>query len=163
MADGDRQARIESYGQAYEQLTKALGVFPREMWQFRPAPDAWTIHEIIVHIADSEVNSYLRCRRLVAEPGSAVLGYDETKWATDLDYHRQSAEDSLELFKWLRHQSYRLIRELPEAVWANSVDHSESGPMTMVDWLDTYQRHIPDHIGQMQAVYDAWAQQSAQS
>jgi len=35
--------------------------------------------------------------------------------------------------------------------------------MTMVDWLDTYQRHIPDHIGQMQAVYDAWAQQSAQS
>jgi len=39
------------------------------MWQYRPAPDRWTIHEIVVHIADSEANSYIRCRRCLAEKG----------------------------------------------------------------------------------------------
>ena len=98
----ERNRRIESYGMAYPRLVEALDMYPPEMWQFRLAPDRWTIHEIIVHIADSEVNSYVRCRRFIAEPGGTVLGYDENAWASDLRYHDQSALDALELFKWLR-------------------------------------------------------------
>ncbi len=156
MKPEERAKKIEAYGSAHPQLVAALADFPREMWQFRPSPDRWTIHEIIVHIADSEANSYIRCRRFLAEPGSAVLGYDENKWARDLRYHDQSTDDALELFKWLRRKSYLLIRELPDPVWSNTVHHSESGEMTMDDWLDTYARHIPDHIAQMRANYEDW-------
>ncbi len=52
--------------------------------------------------------------------------------------------------------SYTHIRDLPEATWANTVNHTENGPMTMEDWLDTYERHIPDHINQMQENYEDW-------
>jgi hypothetical protein len=156
MIPKERQNLIESYGAAYQLLTAALERFPREMWQFRPAPDLWTIHEIIVHIADSEVNSYVRCRRFIAEPGSAVLGYDENQWAHALHYHEQSPEAAIELFRWLRGLSYALIKDLPESTWANTVNHSENGLMTMDDWLTIYERHVRDHIAQMQAVYDAW-------
>lgn len=163
MLSEERNRRIESYGMAYQRLVSALERFPREMWHFRPAPDRWTIHEIIIHIADSEVNSYFRCRRLLAEPGSTVPGYDEVRWATELCYAEQSAEDALELFKWLRYKSYTLIEELikdlPEAVWSNTVYHTENGVITMDDWLGTYERHIPEHIEQMQANYDDWLRQ----
>ncbi len=152
----DRNKKIESYRTAYQRLVAALERFPVDMWQFRPSPDHWTIHEIIVHIADSEANSYIRCRRFLAEPGSTVLGYDEAKWAQALDYHAQSTDDALELFKWLRFKSYSLVKDLPESVWSNTVHHSENGGMTMDDWLDTYDRHIPDHISQMQTIYDDW-------
>jgi len=57
---------------------------------------------------------------------------------------------------WLRHKSYMLIKDLPETVWSNTVYHTESGRMTMDDWLDIYERHIPDHIEQMQANYADW-------
>ena len=100
MTPEERNKRIESYGTAYQRLVAALERFPAEMWQFRPAPDHWTIHEIIIHIADSEANSYVRCRRFLAEPGSTVLGYDESKWAVALRYHDQSTNDALELFRW---------------------------------------------------------------
>ena len=40
----------------------ALTQFPREMRQWKPAPDQWSIHEVIVHLADSEANGYARCR-----------------------------------------------------------------------------------------------------
>ncbi len=152
----DRQRKLLTYANAYDELTAALERFPREMWQFRPAPDGWTIHETIIHITDSEANSFVRCRRLVAEPGSTVMGYDENVWLRRLDYHAQSTDDALALFRWLRGNSYKLIAHQPEAVWANTVTHSDSGPMTLDDWLDTYARHVSDHIAQMQVAYDAW-------
>ncbi len=160
MTPEERKAKIQSYGTAHQQLLSALQGFPEKMWQFRPAPDRWTIHEIIIHIADSEANSYIRCRRFLAEPGSTVLGYDESKWARDLHYHDQSTEESLELFKWLRRKSYTLIKDLPETVWSNTVYHTETGMMTLDDWLATYERHIPDHIEQMQAIYADWLRQT---
>lgn len=152
----DRRAKIESYGRAYTRLETAVRDFPAEMWTYRPDESDWTIHEIIIHITDSEANSYVRCRRLIAEPGSEVLGYDEAGWARRLDYHRQSTAVALELFRLLRQSSYELIRDLPEAVWVNTVIHSESGRMGMDDWLDIYERHVPEHIAQMRAIYETW-------
>lgn len=161
MNPDERHQKIESYGKAYELLISAVNEFPSTMWQYRPAAERWTIHEIIVHIADSEANSYLRCRRLIAEPGSTILGYDEEKWARVLDYHTQSTRDALELFKILRLKSFTLIKNQPEAVWSNTAFHSESGLMTLDDWLDIYERHIPEHIQQMQANYRDWKAQGS--
>jgi len=159
MINTERLQKIESYGQAYDKLVAALPRFPREMWQYRPSSDRWTIHEIIVHIADSEANSYARCRRFIAEPGSTVMAYDEMAWAQRLNYHAQSPEAAIELFRQLRAGSFELIKPLPEETWTNTIIHPESGVMTMDEWLDIYDRHIPDHIAQMQEVYAAWQTQ----
>ena len=159
MTPDERRQQIALYGDAYRILAAALDGFPRTMWQFRPAPDRWTIHEIVVHIADSEANSYIRCRKFIAEPGSTVLGYDEMGWATALDYHAQSADDALALFQQLRHHTYKLIQTLDAAVWAQGGHHTETGPMTLDDWLAVYASHIPDHVAQMQAVYKDWLAQ----
>jgi hypothetical protein len=154
--NSERQRKLQTYAGAYDELCEALARFPREMWQFRAAPDGWTIHETVLHITDSEANSFVRCRRLIAEPGSVVMGYDENVWVRALDYHAQSTEAALELFRWLRHNSHALVVAQPESVWAHTVEHSASGTMTMDDWLDTYTRHVTDHITQMQSVYAAW-------
>lgn len=156
MPDWNRRAKIESFGQAYARLQAALREFPREMWHYRPDAHDWTIHEIIIHIADSEVNGYVRGRRLIAEPGSDILGYDEAAWAARLRYGEQSAAEALELFRLLRQMTYELIRDLPDEAWAASVYHSEEGRVTFDDWLDIYERHVPVHIAQMRAVYQTW-------
>lgn len=152
----DRRHKIESYGRAYARLVEALRELPREMWTYRPDESDWTIHEIVLHIADSEANSYVRCRRLIAEPDSEVLGYDEAGWARRLRYHEQSADTALELFALLRRSTYELIRDLPDDVWSHTVLHSESGRMTFDEWLDTYERHVPEHIAQMRAIHETW-------
>ena len=105
---------------------------------------------MLIHIADSEANSFVRCRRFIAEPGSGVYGYDENKWAENLHYHSRSIEDSLELFKWLRKTSYDLIKTVSEETWQTAtVHHSENGVMTFEQWLKVYEEHIPVHIRQM--------------
>lgn len=156
MTPEERRRRLASYGAAHGALADALKQFPREMWQYRAAPDAWTIHEIVVHIADSEANSFIRCRRAIAEPGSGVFGYDEGQWARALDYQRQSPDDALELFKWLRATTHKLVESMPADAWSRTFVHSEHGTNTLDQWLDTYERHVPDHIAQMQGVHAAW-------
>jgi hypothetical protein len=152
----DRLEKLERYGSAYEALRSGVARFPREMWQYRSAVEDWTIHEILVHIADCEANSFLRLRRLVAEPGQAVLAYDENAWARRLDYHSQSPDDALELFRWLRQNSYVLAKSLPAATWSHTIHHPENGLMTMDDWLDVYAQHIPDHLAQMDRIHAEW-------
>ena len=156
MTSEERSAKIESYGNDYEKLTEALESFPREMWEFRDEHGCWSVHEHVVHIADSEVNSYIRCRRLIAEPGKPLMAYDENQWAESLRYHEQSAEDALELFRWLRFKSYMLIRSQPDSVWSHTSYHPENGDMTLDDWLNVYAVHVDEHIEYMRENYEAW-------
>ncbi len=156
MTPEERLQKIESYGSAHAQLVEALKEFPEEMRQWRDEHGCWSVHEHIIHVTDSEVNSYVRCRRLVAEQGGTIMAYDENRWASLLNYHEHSMDDALALFKLLRQQSYALIKALPEPVWAHTAVHSEDGEMSLEDWLDTYVRHILEHIGYMRENLEAW-------
>ena len=156
MTPQERARKIASYGGAYTLLLSALDEFPKEMWQFRDEHGCWSIHEHIVHITDSEANSYIRCRRIIAEQGEPLMAYDENLWASELDYHAQSVEDALALFKWLRRKSFTLIQAVPESAWARSSYHPENGETTLADWLTTYERHVPEHIEYMRQNYQAW-------
>jgi uncharacterized damage-inducible protein DinB len=164
MTPEERKQKIISYGAANQQLVEALKKYPKKMWKYKPGPERWSIHEIILHLADSETNSHIRCRRCIAESGKSVMAYDEDQWAISLHYHDQSAEDALELFKLLRQMSCNLIETLPASAWSNTINHPEGGIMTLDDWLNIYVNHIAEHIQQMQATYDAWvAEQKGQS
>ena len=151
-----RRQKIESYGNAYAQLVDALDKIPEKMWQFRDEHGCWSIHEHVVHIADSEANSYVRARRLIAEPGRTLMDYDENQWAVALDYHDQDIDDALNLFQWLRSKTYALIKALPESAWANTAYHPENGDMTLDDWLDVYESHVREHVEYIQQNYAAW-------
>ena len=151
-----RAPKLASFGAAYETLVNGLAQFPREMWDFRDEHDCWSIHEHIIHIADSEANSYIRCRRLIAEPGQSLMAYDENGWAESLRYAGRDVEGALELFRILRAQTYELVKTLPESVWSNTCYHPENGDMTLDDWLDVYAAHIPEHLQYMHENYQAW-------
>ncbi len=82
MTSKERQRKIESYGSVYETLINHLKCFPREMRQFRPATDHRSIHDIIVHIANSEVESYILCGRLLAKFAYALPDYETSSGYT---------------------------------------------------------------------------------
>lgn len=158
MENTARTERIDAYASADRRLREALQRYPREMWTYKPGPERWSIHEILLHLADSEANGYVRCRRCVAEPGSPVMAYDEERWARGLDYHGQDADTAVELFIILRRMSTALLRALPPEAWTRTIEHPERGTMTLGDWLEVYTDHVPAHLDQMEATFRAWEQ-----
>ena len=67
MNQHERNEKIELYGCGYDLLIDALKDIPREMWKFHPAPGEWSVHEVLVHLADSESNAALRARKLIVD------------------------------------------------------------------------------------------------
>jgi hypothetical protein len=149
--------KLELYGRGYDLLTAALAEVPADAWKFRPAPGEWSVHEIIIHLADSETNAALRARKLAVEPGGTLMGYDQDLWAKGLDYHAQNADDALQLVKLARQTTYRLLKTLPDEVFSHSVVHPEySEPYTFGKWLSLYSAHIPGHIEQIKNNARLW-------
>jgi hypothetical protein len=162
MDQNERNEKIEQYGRGYALLTDALASLPREAWDFKASPAEWSVHEIIVHMGDSESMAALRCRKLIVEPGSQLMGYEEAKWAGALDYQKQNLEDALQIIKLARQSTYRLLKSLPDEVFTHSVIHPEhSDPYTFEKWLTIYAKHIPDHIEQIRKSVEAWKKKNS--
>jgi DinB superfamily len=152
-----RIEKIEAYGNGFDLLTQALAQIPLEAREFKSSPTEWSVGEITVHMGDSESMAALRVRKLIVEPGSQLMGYEESKWADALNYKNQDIEDALQIIKYARQTTYRLLKTLPDQVFSHSVMHPEfSQPYTFDQWLDIYARHIPDHIDQMMRSYQIW-------
>ncbi|MFC1936552.1 DinB family protein [Chloroflexota bacterium] len=156
--DAQKRAElIEEYGRGYDNLLACLEEIPQEIWQFKPEPAEWSVHEIIIHLADSETNSALRARMLITQPGGSLMAYDQGLWAETLNYHSQNWELALEGLKWARETTCDLIKGLPEATWEHAVKHPEfEQPYTFDLWLEIYAAHIPGHIEQIKNNHEIW-------
>jgi len=113
--------------------------------------EGWTPRQVIHHVADSEAQSYARLRRLIAEPGTTIQGYDESKWAANptLGYSETDVANSIAVFTAVRNSSHQLILRLTEKELDNSGTHSESGEYSIRTWLETYINHPKDHAAQI--------------
>jgi hypothetical protein len=160
MNQAQRNEMIELYGRGFDLLLETLKDIPHEMWKFKPEPKEWSVHEVLVHLADSESNAALRARKLIVEPGGTLMGYDQDRWAVELDYHDQSYEDALEIVRLVRKTTYELLRKQPDEVFEHSVRHPEyDEPYTFEKWLKIYSAHIPGHIEQIRNNYRIWRDQ----
>ena len=113
--------------------------------------EGWTPRQVIHHVADSEAQSYARLRRLIAEPGTTIQGYDESMWAENstLNYKNADIESSLSVFKAVRQSSYELLQRLTESELENKGMHSESGEYSVRTWIETYTNHPREHTEQI--------------
>ena len=115
-----------------------------------PTEGEWSIHEIVVHLADSELVGSWRIRRAIAEPGTTIQAYAEATWAQAMNYKNQNMSAALQLFSALRTSNTLILRSLPDEIWEHTVVHSDEGVMSLYDVFVTYIRHIDTHIQQIE-------------
>ena len=152
----ERAALIEQYRIGPERLQAALDQIPEEARQWRPAPGEWSAHEVIIHCADSETNSAGRIRYILAETDPPIVGYDQDRWAVDLDYHALPLAPALATIAAVRANTVPLIARLDETAWSRAGHHSESGQYSADDWLRIYAEHLELHVAQLANNLRAW-------
>ena len=156
MTPGERRALITKYAEGPAKLRAALAEVPTEALQWRPAPGKWSVHEVIVHCADSESNAHGRIRTLVAEQDPQIVGYDQDEWARKFDYHSRSMELALATVEAVRANTLPIIEALTDADWAKVGTHTESGRYGAEDWLKSYGDHLQVHSAQIRRNLAAW-------
>lgn len=152
----ERKSLIAQYAAGPARLEAALGLVPAAALQWRPAPNEWSAHEVILHCADSESISVGRIRYLLAEREVRIVGYDEAAWAITFDYHALPIEPALATIAAVRTNTVPMLERLDETAWTRAGQHSESGRYSAEDWLRIYAEHLELHVGQIQQNIVAW-------
>ncbi|HEY1162654.1 MAG TPA: DinB family protein [Candidatus Dormibacteraeota bacterium] len=144
----ERKALIRRYRDGHRAIVEALdGLRDDEL--DRSASDEWTPRMIAHHLADSEMTSAIRLRRLIAETNPVISGYDEVEFAQKLTSDRP-IEPSLEAMRWARESTAQILDRLTDEDWLRAGTHSENGPYSVEDWLTIYANHGHDHAKQIE-------------
>jgi len=142
-----RRELIGKYRQGHRAVMDALeGLDDDEL--DRAAGGEWTPRQIAHHLADSEMMSAIRLRRILSEENPVLTGYDEAEFARVLTRDRP-IEPSIEAMRWARESSLQIIERLTDDEWARTATHEESGPYSIERWLEIYAAHPHDHAAQI--------------
>ena len=147
LTPAERAALVERYQQGYAAFAAAVAAAGNRL-DAAPPDGGWTGRQVVHHLADSELTSAVRLRRLLAEDEPVVAGYDEERFAEVLRYDRP-VEAALRAVEAARATSAELLDLLTEADWARRGTHTETGPYGVEEWLRTYAAHPYDHADQL--------------
>lgn len=147
---------LDSYGFGPSILQAALRQLPKKMWCYRPREDRWSVHDLVVQLAELEACAYMNCRQLIAVSGGSALEIDFRGDARSFISFNQSVRESLKIISHLRKSSCRLLLALPDSLWDNVVIHPRDGSMTLHRWLVAQDRQIPFRIEQMRRIHLLW-------
>jgi hypothetical protein len=118
----------------------------------RSVEGGWSARQVIHHVADSETQSSIRLRRLLAEPlGAEIQGYDEDTWSRNpaLGYQELAVEPSLDLFRAVRATTLAVLRRLDPADLERHGIHSATGRYDIAEWFEIYRHHPRYHAQQL--------------
>ena len=138
MTQDEKNELIAEYAAGYDEVMKALENFPADSLSAHPLPEKWSACEIIHHLADSEMTSALRLRKLLTEEHPILYGYDEAFYATRLNYNERDIAPALEAFRAARSTTVQLLKQLSEEAWQRQGWHTESGLYSVEKWLKLY-------------------------
>jgi uncharacterized damage-inducible protein DinB len=108
-------------------------------------PEGWTVRQVVHHLADSHVNSYVRFRLALTEDQPSIKAYDEKLWAGLPDAEKAPVEISLRLLDSLHERWVLLLRQMSDADFARTFHHSEVGLIDLGTNLALYSWHCRHH------------------
>lgn len=161
MDSKEREKLIGRYADGPGRLQEALAKAPEQMRKWRPQPGEFSVHEVIVHCADSETNSHSRIRYLMTEDNATIIGYDPPVWAAAFDYQNHPLDAALLTVEAVRANTVPILRRAPDSAWVKAGTHTESGLYSVEDWLRIYSAHCHDHAEQIGRVIEAWTASQA--
>ena len=135
--------------QAGQILTQLAEGVPDSKLRERPAPDKWSVAELLAHFAEGEIAISWRYRQMLERDGVVLSGYDQELWHRLGDYASRKPEESLQLFRLLREANLRLLDKLTEEQWLRHGNHTERGRMTVRDMVRQVAGHDLNHLEQV--------------
>lgn len=113
-------------------------------------PDGWSIRQVVHHLADSHMNSYIRFKLALTEETPTIRPYYEDRWAVLPDY-QADIKPSLTLLTGLHVKWVALLRSLVPEDFTKKFIHPEHGEEFTLDWnVGNYAWHGNHHYAQIE-------------
>jgi len=109
-------------------------------------PGGWTVRQVVHHLPDSHLNSYVRFKLALTEDEPTIKTYAEDRWAELDDTKTTPVEVSLTLLESLHDRWMRLLHSLTPEEWKRTFRHPDLGAMNLEKALALYAWHGRHHV-----------------
>jgi len=146
ITDKQREELIAQIEQAPAQLRHAVAGLTQEQVDTPYRPDGWTVRQVVHHLPDSHMNTYIRFRLALTEDEPTIKPYDQERWAVLEDARTAPTELSLSLLDSLHQRWVLLLRSLRPQDFARTFRHPDLGVVTLDKYLSLVAWHGRHHI-----------------
>jgi len=141
-----KEVMLEEIAQTPANLRAAVRGLSDAQLDTEYRPGGWTVRQVVHHVPDSHLNSYVRFKLALTEEDPTIKPYAEDRWAELADSKATPIEVSLTLLDSLHDRWVRLLRSLTDEDWKRTFRHPELGPMTLEKTLALYAWHGKHHV-----------------
>jgi hypothetical protein len=146
LSDGQRQSLIDQIASAPAQMRKAVEGLSEEQVDTPYRPDGWTVRQVVHHVPESHLNSYIRFKLAITEDEPTIKPYFEDRWAKLEDANEAPIELSLDLLDALHGRWVWFLRSLKGTDFGRTFRHPELGIVSLDKNIALYAWHGRHHI-----------------
>jgi hypothetical protein len=140
-----RRQLVSEMAETPDRLRAAVDGLSEKQFDTPYRPGGWTVRQVVHHLADAQMNWYIRTKLALTEDKPTIKPYDEARWAELEDARLGPIEPSLVLLDGLYHSWVKLFDALTPAEWAHEFVHPERGVLTLEYTLPMHVWHGRHH------------------
>ncbi len=146
---------IERLESSAEDLASYLGKFSEQELLTPPAPNEWSIHQVICHLRDNEEQVFLfRVKKILVEDNPPVPNFEQDAWQREHYSSTEPLKKMLADFRAARRKQIALLRKTTDRDWSRTARHPEYGTISIY-WIVNYNvNHTLEHVAQIGFVYE---------
>jgi uncharacterized damage-inducible protein DinB len=146
ITEDQRQRLIDEIAEAPAKLRAVVSGLSDEQIDTPYRPGGWTVRQVVHHLADSHLNSYVRFKLALTEEEPTIKTYHEDKWAELYDARSAPIEMSLALLESLHERWGLLLKSLTAPDWVRAFRHPDLGTVSLGKNVGLYAWHGKHHV-----------------
>lgn len=154
-SSAERAAFIQDISELPAKLRAAVTGLTEQQLETPYREGGWTVRQVVHHLADSHMNSYIRFRLAVTENAPTIKPYNEAAWAELTDAKHEPVEVSLKLLESMHHRWVVLLRSFKTEDWKRTFVHPERGALDLATTVAMYAWHGEHHLAHVMNVRNA--------
>jgi hypothetical protein len=113
---------------------------------FRPAPDRWTIKEVLGHLIDSAANNHQRFVRAQFVPHLNFPKYEQNEWVSSQNYNTADWQGLIQLWSAYNLHLAHVIRNVSQDALERQCTIGNYEPVTLEFLIEDYVVHLKGHL-----------------
>lgn len=128
------------------QLRRLVEPLTKKQLETRYREGGWTVAQVVHHLADSHMNSFVRFKWALTEEEPTIKAYHEDRWAELGDYQRVPIPLELQFIECLHAKWVALLRSLRNEDLLRAFVHPDSGRVPLATNVGIYAWHGEHHL-----------------
>src|SRR6188768_565919 len=130
LTEAQRIACLEAIEETPAKMRAAVAGLNDEQLNTPYRPEGWTVRQVVHHVPESHMNSYVRFKLAITEEEPTIKAYFEDRWAQLDDAQHAPIGLSLNLLDALHERWVWFLRSLKDADFQRTFYHPEMGTIS---------------------------------